>query len=105
MTSEQSSSVDEGVDYDEVYLSRHEPVEDLTWSREREPSTHSLIEEEEEYEGDEEEGEEEGVEEEEEEGEDEGEEEDGDERDHMEGDWVVGQVDNRGHRPFILPLI
>ena len=41
-TSEQSSSVREGAGYDEVYPSRHEPKEDLSWSPAREPSTHSL---------------------------------------------------------------
>lgn len=73
-TSEQSSSVREGVGYDEVYPSGCEPVEDWTQSPERESSAHSSIdEEEEEYKGNKEEGEEE--DEEEEDGEGEGEEE------------------------------
>ena len=68
VTSEQLSSVREGTGYNEVYLSRCEPVEDLTWSLEREPSAHSLAKkEEEEYEEDEEKGEEKGCEGEEEE--------------------------------------
>ena len=47
--SEQSSSVREGVDYEEVYPFEHEPmVEDLTWSLEGELLAHSFIEEEEE---------------------------------------------------------
>ena len=63
-------SIREGAGYDEVYSSGCEPIEDLTWSPEREPSAHSPAkEEEEEYEGDEEEGEE--KDEEEEEGKDE----------------------------------
>ena len=47
-TSEQSLSVCKGASYDEIYLSGHEPMKDLTWSLEREPSAHSLIGEEEE---------------------------------------------------------
>ena len=42
--SEQSSSVYEGVGYDEVYPSGHELEEDLTWSLARESSTHSPAE-------------------------------------------------------------
>ena len=40
-TSEQSSSICEGVGYDEVYPSGRGPDEGLTWSPEREPSAHS----------------------------------------------------------------
>lgn len=103
--SDQSPSVHEGAGYDEVYPSGHELVEDLSWSLEKEPSTHSPVEEEEkEYEEDEKEEEEKGdwgggEEEEEEEEEGEG----GDEESQVEGDGVVCQVDNSGHRPFILP--
>ena len=84
-TSEQSSSVHENAGYDEIYPSGREQVEDLTWSPERKPSTHSLAEEEEE-----EEYEEEGWEEDKEE-EDEGKEEgDGDEVEHGKGDEAIG---------------
>ena len=51
-TSEQSSSVREGVSYNKVYLSGCELVEDLTWSLERELSAHYSTKEDEEYEGD-----------------------------------------------------
>ena len=52
-TSEQLSSVCEGVGYDEVYPSGHGPNEGLTWSPEREPSAHSPDDEkEEDYEAD-----------------------------------------------------
>ena len=51
MTSEQSSSVRKGADYDEFYPLGREPEKDVTWSPEREPSAHSPVEEEdEEYE-------------------------------------------------------
>ena len=63
-TSEQSSSIHEGAGYNEIYLSRCEPMEDFTCSPKREPSAHSPTKEEE-YIGDEGDGEE-GVEEEEE---------------------------------------
>lgn len=101
--SEQSSLVREGVGYDEVYPSRREPNKDVTWSPKRESSTHSPTEEEdEEYKEDEdEEGEEEGYEEEEEEAYGEGEK----EEDEEGLDRAVGQVDDNGPRPFILPLI
>ena len=46
VTSKQSSSVYEGAGYDEVYPSGRELKEDVPWSLEREPSTHSPIEEE-----------------------------------------------------------
>ena len=52
-TSEQSLLVCEGVGYDEVFLSSHGPKEGLSWSSEREPSTHSLVDEEEDYDGEE----------------------------------------------------
>ena len=52
-TSEQLSSVYEGVGYDEVYPSGRGPNEGLTWSPEREPSAHSPDDEkEEDYEAD-----------------------------------------------------
>ena len=47
-TSEQSSSVHKGAGYDEVYLSGRVPVKDVTWSIEKEQSTHSPTEKEEE---------------------------------------------------------
>nr|POF02077.1 hypothetical protein CFP56_65327 [Quercus suber] len=46
-TSELSSSVSKGAGYNKVYLLGHELEEDLLRSPEREPSTHSLIDEEE----------------------------------------------------------
>lgn len=60
--SEQSSSIYEGVGYNEVYLSGRELEEDVTWFQERELSAHSLVEakEEEDEEGEEGEEEEEG---------------------------------------------
>ena len=91
--SEQLSSVHEGVGYDEVYPSRCELVQDLTWFPKREPFAHSPVEEEEEKEY-EEGGEEDEEEREEEDDKDESEEEgDDDEVEHREGDGVVGQVD------------
>ena len=50
VTSEQSLSIRKGAGYDEVYPLRHQPMEDLKWSPEREPSAHSLAGEEEEEE-------------------------------------------------------
>ena len=100
VTSEQLPSVCEGTGYNEIYLSRCEPVEDLTWSLEREPSAHSLAKKEEEYEEDEEKGEEKGCE-----GEEEEEEGECDEEGQAKGDGVMGQIDDSGHKPFILPLI
>ena len=50
VTSEQSLSVRKGAGYDKVYPLGHQPMEDLKWSLERGPSTHSLTEEEEEEE-------------------------------------------------------
>ena len=53
MTSEQLSSVRKGAGYDKVYASSRGPEEGSTWSPEREPSTHSPNDEEEEdYEAD-----------------------------------------------------
>ena len=90
--SEQLSLVHESTSYDEVYLSSHEPMEDLTWPQEKEPSAHSFTEEEEEKD---------------EEYEDEyDQEDDGEEgKDRGEGDGGVGEVKGVGQRPFILPLI
>ena len=51
-TSEQSS-VCEGVGYNEVFLLGHGPKEGLSWSSEREPSVHSPVDEEEDYDGEE----------------------------------------------------
>ena len=48
--SEQSLLVHKGASYDKVYPLGHQPMEDLKWSPEREPSTHSLAEEEKEEE-------------------------------------------------------
>ena len=81
-TSEQSSSVREGTGYNEIYPSGHEPLEDLTWSTNKEPSAHSPAKEEEEKE-----------------------ERDGGEEGHVEGDGDVAQADGSGHRKFILLLI
>ena len=44
--SEQSLLVHKGAGYDKVYPLGHQPMEDLKWSPEREPSTHSLAGEE-----------------------------------------------------------
>lgn len=76
--SEQSLSIREGEGYDEVYPSRYDPKEDVSWSPEREPSAHSPSEEEEEW-YEENEGEEKGDED--EEGEEMGEEENDEEGD------------------------
>ena len=51
-TSEQSSSVQEGTDYEEVYLSGREPKKHLTWSLTKELSPHSPAKGEEGYEED-----------------------------------------------------
>lgn len=54
VTSEQTSLVCKGVGYDKIYLSWHKPVEDFTWSLEKESFVHSPAkEEEEEYKWDE----------------------------------------------------
>ena len=50
-TSEQSSSVHEGVGYDEVYLSGHRPKEGFSLSSKREPSAHSFDDKERSYDG------------------------------------------------------
>ena len=50
-TSEQSSSVHDGARYDEVYPLGYRPEEGSSWSSEREPSAHSLVDEEEDYDG------------------------------------------------------
>ena len=52
-TSEQSSSVYDGAGYDEVYPLGYRPEEGSSWSSEREPSAHSLVDEEEDYDGEE----------------------------------------------------
>ena len=52
VTSKQSS-VHEGVGYDEVFPTGHGPKKGLSWSSEREPSTHSLVDNEEDYDGEE----------------------------------------------------
>lgn len=101
--SEQSLSVREGEGYDEVYPSRYDPKEDVSWSPEREPSAHSPSEEEEEW-YEENEGEEKGDED--EEGEEMGEEENDEEGDGGEvAEEMVRWADGNGPRPFILPLI
>ena len=96
-TSEQSSLVREGADYNEVYQLGCGPEEGSTQSPKRELSAHSLDDEgEEEYEDDEEGKDNEG-----EEGEGE-EEEEIDEKSQEESDGLVGQVDGSSSRPFIL---
>ena len=112
VTSKQLSSVREEASYNEVYPSGHRPKEGLSWSSEREPSTHSPVEEEEYYDGEE------------------VEEREGDEDEYVEGEWEKegecegeddedeGEVDERapeggslgsledGHTcSFILPAI
>lgn len=84
VTSELSSSVREGAGYDKVYSSRRKPKEDFLRSLEREPSTHSPNDEEEDKDEDDEENDE-GDEHEQ------GEEEDED--DQFERGEVVDQVD------------
>ena len=102
-TSEQSSSIREGADYDEVYSSGREPDEDLSWSPTRELSTHSPAKEEEGC--NEEEGNVEREEGDDKKGGDdkEGNESDGGSEQYDEGS--VSWVDNSGTRPFILPSI
>ena len=92
-TSELSSSVREGVGYDEIYPSEHEPKEYFLWSLEREPSTHSFSDEEEEEDEGDEYGEGDEDEEDEEDEEDKG--------NQFEGIQLVGQEDG-GACPFIL---
>ena len=69
VTSKQLLSVREEASYNEVYPSGHRPNEGLSWSSEREPSTHSPVEEEEYYDGEE------------------VEEREGDEDEYVEGEW------------------
>ena len=103
-TSEQSSSIYEGADYNEVYSSRREPLKYLTWSPKRKLSAYSFAEgEDKEYVGDEEEGEDKDDDEEEGEGEEEGNGDVGE--NHWEGDGAVSEVTGSCHKPFILPLI
>ena len=98
--------------YDEVFLSGHEPEEGLSWLSEKEPSAHSLVDEEEDYDREEVE-EKEGDEDEydEGEGENEGELEGDDDEDEDESDSgasVEGSSRSAGDghtRPFILPAI
>lgn len=101
-TSEQSSSVGEGVGYEEVYPSGCGPEEGLSWSPKREPSTQSPNQGEEEgYEGVEGENDE-GEDGEEREGK---EEEENDEGSHEKSDKLTNQSEGKGGRPFILPKI
>ena len=105
-TNEKLLSAHEGVGYDEVYPSRCNPNEDLTWSPTRELSTHSLAKGEEGYkedkgkegdegeEGDEEEG-----------GGDDDEEDENDKKGEEHNDGSVGRVDSSRTKPFILPSI
>ena len=111
-TSEQSSSIHDGAGYDKVYPLGYRPEEGSSWSSEREPSAHSLVDEEEDYDGEEveerevnENGYNEG------EGENEGEYEGEDDEDESEGDERAlkgGSLGSSrdGHTcPFILPAI
>lgn len=103
-TSEYSSSIYEGADYNEVYSSRREPLEYLTWSPKSKLSAYSFAEgEDKEYVGDEEEGEDKDDDEEDGEGEEEGNGDVGE--NHWEGDGAVSEVTGSCHKPFILPLI
>ena len=111
VTSEQSL-VREGAGYDKVFLLGHGPEEGLSWSLEMESFAHSLIDEEEDYDGEEVE-ERKGDEDEydESEGEKEGElegENDEDEDESDEGAFVEGSSRSPGDghtRPFILSAI
>lgn len=113
-TSEQSSSFHEGASYDEVYPSGHGLEKGLSWSLERELSTHSLNDEEEDYDREKDyDGEEveeaEGGEDEDEY--DEGEEKCKGEEDEGKGNEVAleggssGSLGDGQTRPFILPAI
>ena len=105
-TSEQSSSVREGTGYDVVYLSRHEPKEDLTQSPARESSAHPPTEGEEGYEEDEGEEGDKGEEGYDEEGKgDDDKEDESDKGSEKDNDGSVGRVDNSSTKPFILPSI
>ena len=105
-------SIYEGAGYDKVYSSGHRPKEGLSWSSEGEPSAHSPIDEEEDYDGkevEEREGDEDEYDESEEEnkgefeGEDDKDEGENDERASMRGSSrSIGD----GHtHPFILLVI
>ena len=112
VTSKQSSSVHEGVSYDEVFSSGYGPEEGLSWSLERESSAHSPIDKEEDYdeekveerEGDEDEYDEGG-------GENEGEFEGKYDKDKGGSDraasveGISGSPKDGHTRPFILPAI
>ena len=105
-TSEQSSSVHDGARYDEVYPLGYRPEEGSSWSSEREPSAHSLVDEEEDYDGKvDEDGYNEG------EGENEGEYEGEDDKDESEGDeralkgGTLGSSRDGHTCPFILLAI
>ena len=105
-TSEQSSSVREGIDYKEVYPLGCEPKKDLTWSLTKELSPHSPAKGEEGYKEDKGEKGDEGEEGDDEEGkgddDEEGESDEGSEKDN---DRSVDQVASSNTRPFILPSI
>ena len=109
-TSEQSS-VHEGVDYDEVFQTGHEPEKGLSWSSDRETSTCSPDEEVESCvrEGGEEEEIDEGEDEGDEEEEEEGDAEEEDRRDEGGADertleaGSLGSLRDGHARPFILP--
>ena len=104
-TSEQLLLVHEGLGYDEVYPSGRGPKEGLTWSPEREPSTHSPDnEKEEDYEAD---GGKDGEKVEEGEGgeEREDEEEESDEKGKEESNESIDQTNEIDNRPFIPPKI
>ena len=111
-TNEQSLSVCEGAGYNEVFMSGYGPEEGQSWSLEREPSTHSPVDEEEDFDGEEVE-EKEGNEDEydEGEGENEGEyegEDDKEEEESNKGAFVgesSGSAGDGHNCPFILPAI
>ena len=104
--SEQSSSIRKGAGYEAVYLSRRKLEEDLTWSPEKESSTHPRVKGEEgceEDEGKEGDKTEEGYDE--EGGGDDDEEDESDKRNEEDNDGSVGRVDSCNTKPFILPSI
>ena len=102
-TSELSSSIREGAGYDEIYPSGRKPEEDFPWSAKREPSAHSLYDDEENNEK-EDEGDIEGDEYDEGDEGEENKEDEEDEGNQSEGIESVGQEDGGAH-PFILLLI
>ena len=105
-TSEQSSSVREGMDYEEVYPSGREPKKDLTWSLTKELSPHSPAKGEEGYEEDKGEKGDEGEEGDDKEGRgDDDEEDESDEGSEKGNDRSVDRVASSNTRPFILPSI